>query len=257
MIERIMARVDMHSHTKGSDGTGTPESIALAARDAGLDVLCLTDHHNGRTEEAHAVAVALRAAGVLPILGVEYSTAEGHLLVYGVEVDAKRWGFHPPMQELVRWTNDQGGFCVAPHPYKVYQRYLGDKLPFIMGLAAIEVLNGQVEVDCSALNRRANQTALQLGASRVGGSDAHHAFAVGATYTYFPGKVADEKAFLSALKSGTGVPRRNASVLKRCLGRPSTASSCAQLTGCAQAKESDASSVGAKSRHPRRRAPKD
>jgi len=39
-------RVDMHSHTMWSgDSTTTPEEIATAVAESGIDVLCITDHN--------------------------------------------------------------------------------------------------------------------------------------------------------------------------------------------------------------------
>ena len=37
-------RIDLHSHSSVSDGTDTPAALLATARDAGLDVVALTDH---------------------------------------------------------------------------------------------------------------------------------------------------------------------------------------------------------------------
>ena len=114
----MKTRADLHSHTRGSDGTSTPAQIALAAKQAGLHILCLTDHHTNETDEVHKVADALRGVGVLPIIGCEYSTQQGHLLIYGIDVPAKAYGMYPDMQAVIDDVNALGGCCITPHPYK-------------------------------------------------------------------------------------------------------------------------------------------
>jgi predicted metal-dependent phosphoesterase TrpH len=37
-------RIDLHTHSTVSDGTETPAQLLATARDAGLDVVALTDH---------------------------------------------------------------------------------------------------------------------------------------------------------------------------------------------------------------------
>lgn len=77
-------RIDLHTHTRASDGTQSPEELVLAARDAGLDVLGLTDH-----DTAEGWDEALRTAeeaGLGLVRGMEVSTRlDGrgvHLLAY-------------------------------------------------------------------------------------------------------------------------------------------------------------------------------
>src|SRR5688500_19325260 len=56
-------RVDCHSHTMWSgDSSTTPDELAEAVVESGIDVLCITDHH--------AVAGAERLAGELDCRGV-------------------------------------------------------------------------------------------------------------------------------------------------------------------------------------------
>jgi predicted metal-dependent phosphoesterase TrpH len=77
-------RIDLHTHTRASDGTQTPEELVRAAEAAGLDVLGLTDHD--ATEGWAEAAVTADEVGVDLVRGVEISTKhEGrgaHLLAY-------------------------------------------------------------------------------------------------------------------------------------------------------------------------------
>lgn len=77
-------RIDLHTHSRVSDGTQTPTELVLAAAAAGIDVLGITDHDNtGGWDEA---AAAARAAGIALVRGIEISTrfrgSGVHLLAY-------------------------------------------------------------------------------------------------------------------------------------------------------------------------------
>lgn len=77
-------RVDLHTHSRVSDGTDSPAGVVAAAARAGLDVVALTDHDTTRGwAEAEAAAVRHHVALVR---GAELSCrAEGtsvHLLAY-------------------------------------------------------------------------------------------------------------------------------------------------------------------------------
>jgi predicted metal-dependent phosphoesterase TrpH len=77
-------RIDLHTHSRASDGTQTPAQLVRAGRDAGLDVLAITDH-----DTADGWAEAERAArdcGLELVRGMEISTLHDgravHLLAY-------------------------------------------------------------------------------------------------------------------------------------------------------------------------------
>jgi 3',5'-nucleoside bisphosphate phosphatase len=77
-------RIDLHTHSRASDGTQAPGELVRAAAEAGLDVLGLTDHDtaDGWAEAADAAV----AAGVTLVRGLEVSTRHAgrgvHLLAY-------------------------------------------------------------------------------------------------------------------------------------------------------------------------------
>jgi predicted metal-dependent phosphoesterase TrpH len=77
-------RIDLHTHSRASDGTQTPEELVRAGVAAGLDVLAVTDH-----DTASGWATAERAAretGLDLVRGMEISTRHDgrgvHLLAY-------------------------------------------------------------------------------------------------------------------------------------------------------------------------------
>ena len=69
-------RIDLHTHSRASDGTQTPTELVTAARDAGLDVVALTDHDTTAGWD--------EAAAAAPVVGVA--------LVRGTEVSARSHG---------------------------------------------------------------------------------------------------------------------------------------------------------------------
>ncbi|MDO5736556.1 MAG: PHP domain-containing protein [Propionibacteriaceae bacterium] len=81
-------RIDLHTHSRVSDGTDTPTGLVLKALDAGLDVIALTDHDT--FDGVLEAAAAGKRVGVRVVPGVEMSTeVDGtsvHLLGYGCDV---------------------------------------------------------------------------------------------------------------------------------------------------------------------------
>jgi DNA polymerase (family 10) len=63
LVERSDLRGDLHSHTDWSDGTASVETMARAARDAGLGYLAITDHSPGLTIAHGLTPQRFRAQG--------------------------------------------------------------------------------------------------------------------------------------------------------------------------------------------------
>lgn len=96
-----------HVHTKRSDGQGTVEEVAAAAKAAGLHFVVLTDHNDFGPREP------VYQDGVLLVPGVEISTRYGHLVALGLEKpleDARA------RQVGVDAVNEAGGLAVLAHP---------------------------------------------------------------------------------------------------------------------------------------------
>ncbi len=78
----MTVRADLHVHSCLSpcgDLRSSPSAIAAAAREAGLQMLALTDHNTA--ENAPAFATACRREGVVPVFGAEAtSSEEAHVL---------------------------------------------------------------------------------------------------------------------------------------------------------------------------------
>ncbi|KAA1418772.1 PHP domain-containing protein [Nocardioides humilatus] len=77
-------RIDLHAHSRVSDGTEAPAQLVRSAVAAGLDVVALTDHDN--TAGWAEAAAEADAAGIALVRGIEVSTRYRgfgvHLLAY-------------------------------------------------------------------------------------------------------------------------------------------------------------------------------
>jgi len=205
-------KIDLHVHTQGSDGISSLADIVKYAKLGGVDGVALCDHHTNTEEdnpEAHRVAAALAGEGIAAFIGVEYSTAQGHLLIFGVDVPSMAWGLYPEMQAVIDEVAALGGACVVPHPYKGYRYALGNGLADIHGLCGVETANGQCALKGDDVNYRAREAAERLGLAQTGGSDAHWAQAIGLTYTVFPGAVRDDHDLVDALRAGGFYPEED------------------------------------------------
>lgn len=98
-------RIDLHAHSTASDGTDAPAAVMRHARDAGLDVVALTDHD---TVHGHAEAAASLPAALTLVPGAELSCAwEGislHLLAYLFDPDDAALA---PELDLLRTDRDR------------------------------------------------------------------------------------------------------------------------------------------------------
>ncbi len=109
--------VNLHIHTRFSDGTGTHARIARDALDAGLDCIIFTDH-NVRVE---GVEGYLRKDGrkLLILVGEEIhdqarQPQKNHLLVLGVDHEMAQSTDQP--QQLIDRVNQAGGLSFIAHP---------------------------------------------------------------------------------------------------------------------------------------------
>jgi 3',5'-nucleoside bisphosphate phosphatase len=112
-------RIDLHTHSRASDGTQTPTELVAAARAAGLDVLAITDHDTAAGWD-EAVDAA-RSAGIELVRGMEISTSHRghsvHLLAYlpdptypplVAELDAVLEGRRARVPEMLARLRDLG-----------------------------------------------------------------------------------------------------------------------------------------------------
>jgi predicted metal-dependent phosphoesterase TrpH len=162
-----------------------------AARDRGLDGVCITEHDARWSEDEVA---ALAASLDFPVFrGIEATTEVGHVLVYGVE-------HHPAMatlDELHRIVRSEGGLMFLAHPSRRY-----GTLPPADLAAYFDSLESQNGTEGLLQNDAAASMARNLRLPGIGGSDCHSVREVGVSATRFQGRIATEGEFLTALRRG-------------------------------------------------------
>lgn len=101
-ITQTPSRIDLHTHTRASDGLDTPAELVANASQRGLSILGVTDHDT--VDALETVQREADAAGITLVPGVELSTtverAEVHVL--GYFVDPANPSFRERLAELAR-----------------------------------------------------------------------------------------------------------------------------------------------------------
>jgi predicted metal-dependent phosphoesterase TrpH len=199
-------RLDLHIHTSAYSAcsTMTPDQMAAAAKAAGLDGICITEH-NRMWDEQEARSLSRKHS--LPIFrGMEVTTTGGDILVFGMnEEPAGMW--RPA--ELKARVDAAGGVAIAAHPFRGFLVFgfgtLKMKLDDAIGNPTFSQVHG-LEV-CNSMatdeeNDLAREVAEAMGLLRLGGSDAHRPEAVGTCVTSFEDWIEDEKGLVQAILSG-------------------------------------------------------
>jgi hypothetical protein len=102
----------IHVHSRFSDGSGTVEEIAAAAKEAGLDYVFLTDHNPLKASAAGGEGYR---NGVLLLIGEEINTSGGHLLALGAGTRHQQKG-PQGLPALLDTIAALGGLAVIAHP---------------------------------------------------------------------------------------------------------------------------------------------
>lgn len=180
-MSAALFRIDLHVHSLLSgDNLADPEECIVRAIELGLQGLAFTEHYSYTASEPLEPLIERYREQILVLRAVEFSAAEGHCLVFGVDTD--RLGLdYAPVRALVRDVNRAGGVVVPSHPFRAGSG-LGDLIFTLPGIVALEGHNG---CNHAALNQRAVQAALRLRLPCTGGSDAHAPAEVGSCHTVF------------------------------------------------------------------------
>lgn len=186
--------VDLHTHTRAYSRCSalTPEALVRAARDRGLDAVCITEHDALWTPgEVRTLSEQLE----FPVFrGMEITTEVGHVLVYGATA------YHPAMatlDELHRIVRDEGALMFLAHPSRRYGTLPPDDLAVYFD--SVEAQNG---TEGLLQNDAAASLARNMRLPGIGGSDSHSVREVGVCATRFDQTFDREPAFLDALRAG-------------------------------------------------------
>lgn len=194
-------RVDLHVHTMWSgDSTTTPDELAEAVEQSGIDVVCITDH--GTIDGA----VRLAGSGQLGcrvVVGQEVATASGEII--GLFLTRRiAPGLVPrAVAEAIR---DQGGLVYVPHPFDDLRRALAETVMAELAgeglIDAVEVLNAKTSQGTAS--SRASAFAAAHGLVAGAGSDAHVPAALGAAFLEMPAFDGAD-SFLAVARAGVVV----------------------------------------------------
>ncbi|HXW66842.1 MAG TPA: CehA/McbA family metallohydrolase [Thermoplasmata archaeon] len=186
-------RLDLHVHSvRSPDSRLTLDAIVERLPHVGMKGFALTDHNS---VDGHRELDALRARypGYLFVPGIEVSTAQGHLLAYGVTETAPA---HRPLAETIEWVRAHGGEPVLAHPFR-RSHGAGRRLAETAAVAAIESRNGH---NSEIANLRAEGVAARRALATTGGSDAHARGEIGRAFTELDPSVGSVDDVLEALR---------------------------------------------------------
>jgi predicted metal-dependent phosphoesterase TrpH len=190
-------KIDLHIHSKYStDNDADPEETVLRAIELGLHGIAFTEHYFYEASEPVEILREKYRNSILIFRGVEFSAAEGHCLVFGVDTD-KLGIKYAPVADVIRFVTRAGGVVIPSHPYRPGTS-LGDMIRSIGGLAGLEGYNG---ANMHAYNEKAVAAARSMNIPYTGGSDAHSPQEVGSCYTVFNNTVTYDN-FIFLLKQG-------------------------------------------------------
>ncbi len=206
--------IDLHNHTypKSDDSFMSPDELVDAARLAGLDGVCITEHDDFWSWED--AAELTRRHGILVLPGSEINTDAGHVLVFGLR--RYRFGMHKPA--FLRAEADSlGAVLIAAHPYR--RRFLEEPAsdPMVRSemleravndtqlrlFDAVEANNGRGSEN---ENRFAHDLNRILGFPGVAGSDAHRIHQVGTAATRFQRRITSLEDLIAEIRAGRTEP---------------------------------------------------
>ena len=157
--------INLHMHTKYSDGTGTHKDIAEAALKADLDAVIVTDHNifveGLEGYYRSAPSSTLKPRRVLLLVGQEVHDQDrvpqkNHLLIFNTKRDLSSLADDP--QVLVNGVNEAGGICFIAHPHDPDSPAMNeDDITWeawdVQGYTGLELWNGLVELKTVAPNK--------------------------------------------------------------------------------------------------------
>ena len=192
----MQIKADLHVHTTYSkDSLITPKDLIYYAKKRGLNAVAVTDHN--QLEGARKIA---KETDFLIIPGMEVSSSDGHIVALNVQELIPR-GLSAV--ETVELIHKAGGVAIACHPYVFFKGSLRDKV--CATFDAIEVINARAFPFKNSV-KKAEESAKNLGLSRVAGTDAHYGPQIGYAYTVIEASEPSVEAITKAIVEGDCQP---------------------------------------------------
>jgi predicted metal-dependent phosphoesterase TrpH len=195
--------LDLHTHThplSSCSSLSLPELI-VRSRDAGLDGLCLTEHD--KMWPAEEVSRAAKAHDFLLLRGMEITTTQGHVLVYGLPAPLEGlWS----LRRLRAVADEHGAILVKSHPLRdgnfqisADGTLLGGMADFLSMFDGFEIWSGG---ESDAANALAASIAQTYGLKGIGGGDVHTSSEIGRFATRFERPIRCEADLVAELRAG-------------------------------------------------------
>lgn len=208
--------VDLHFHTRFSDGINTIDAVAKRARELGIGI-AITDHN----EIQGAIAIA-EYEDLLTIPGIEITSAEGsHLLVYFYSIEELKQFYQKDikpymgqdvmtslslsMEDIISRASEYNAIIIFAHPYcAAYTGVCNLQFPPERLNALCEMVDGIEVINAENVNKWNLKCAVfgfNLNKAITGGSDGHSIRQMGKAVTYSDCK-SNRHDFLDAIKCG-------------------------------------------------------
>ena len=198
-------RIDLHIHTRPRSTCSAidPEELMEAARQAGLDGICLTEHQNRWPPEE--VEELSRTGGIRIFQGNEVTTNRGDILVLGYDRDIKGV---VAIQDLRKEVEAVGGLMIAAHPFRGFLLFGISQLQLSVEQACkrnvFQYVDGLEISNCKVTdpeNDMARQVGERLGLVGVAGSDAHYPEDVGKCVMVFQREIRSERDLIEEIRA--------------------------------------------------------
>ncbi|MGI6705823.1 MAG: CehA/McbA family metallohydrolase [Clostridia bacterium] len=188
MIRYKEVKCDFHLHTQYSDNLMkmTVAQYCKLARERGIDVIGIADHHNDLTPEKWASLQEdldrSAGQGVYVIPGYEISFMDGHMVVMGKDqYDCET------IMDSFREMTDEGNVRIIAHPDNNEFAWRMNLLPGIDGLelanSGHDILSYEQDSECNGLRTYKEYLLLRHPIAPFGQSDCHGDISFGMVWT--------------------------------------------------------------------------
>jgi len=206
--------VDLHFHTRYSDGLNTVRHVAKRVRQLGIGI-AITDHNDIR-----GPVEMDEYKDILSIPGIEVTSQEGsHLLVYFYSIESLKLFFKKyiqpnmgnglmssialTMETIIEKARAFKTVVILPHPYcAAYTGVCNPQFSMARQKRLFDLVDGVEAINSENLkkwNLKCTVLGFNLDKTVVGGSDGHALYQIGKVVSYADCKRTRE-AFLDAIK---------------------------------------------------------
>lgn len=195
----VVLDVDLHAHTRFSDGMLSPMELVLLAKRRGLDAVAVTEHNVLFPAQIARWFSAL-VDGPIVLTGQEVTTRRYHLIAVGLR---ERVVPQNDLRAVIAEVHRQGGVAIAAHPTRRYWPAFDavrDDLDAteVVHPASFRPSGSFSWSEMVAFYERPGQKRL----TAVGASDYHFLEALGVCRTQVIAAERSEAAILDALRTG-------------------------------------------------------